>query len=121
MLQGISPLLSPELLFVLHSMGHGDEIILADANFPGITMNNNCLRTDGVQVASLLGAMLPLFPLDTFVEDPVHIMQAVEGDSADPTIQQRYRKVIDTYYKDCPSIVHIECFAFYERTKQHML
>ena len=70
MLQGISPLLSPELLFVLHSMGHGDEIVLADANFPGVTMNTTCLRADGVQIAPLLHALLPLFPLDTFCGSP---------------------------------------------------
>ncbi len=118
MLQGISPLLSPELLFVLHSMGHGDEIVLADANFPGVTMNTTCLRADGVQIAPLLHALLPLFPLDTFVEAPVHMMQAVQGDSADPAIEQRYRQAIDEYYNDCPPIAFIERFDFYDRAKQ---
>lgn len=64
MLKGISPLLSPDLLNVLCRMGHGDEIVLADAHFPGETFNARVLRADGIKIADLLAAILPLFELD---------------------------------------------------------
>ena len=80
MLKGISPLISPELLKVLASMGHGDEIVLADAHFPGHTMNTQVLRADGLKIPDLLAAILPLFELDQYVPHPLAMMAAVEGD-----------------------------------------
>jgi L-fucose mutarotase len=117
MLVGISPLLSPELLAVLYRMGHGDEIVLADAHFPGESCNDRVLRADGLRIPDLLDAILPLFALDTYVEDPVVMMAAVPGDTLDPAVEVSYRKVIDKHWPDTPPIARIERFAFYERAK----
>ncbi len=117
MLIGISPLLSPELLAVLSRMGHGDEIILADAHFPGESFNNNVLRADGVHIPDLLDAILPLFALDEYVETPLFMMQAVPGDELDSSVEQSYRIAIDKHWLKTPPIARIERFAFYERAK----
>ncbi len=117
MLKGISPLISPELLAVLHRMGHGDEIVLADAHFPGESCNENVLRADGLKVADLLDAILPLFVLDNYVDSPVMMMAAVAGDELDPTVEASYRQAIDKHWPNTPPIQRIERFAFYDRTK----
>lgn len=117
MLKGISPLLSPELLATLHRMGHGDEIILADAHFPGATFNPNVLRADGLEIAPLLDAILPLLELDAYVPEPLMMMAAVEGDTLDPAVEERYRAAIDRHAPGAPAIARIERFAFYERAK----
>ena len=118
MLKGISPVLSPELLAVLLEMGHGDEIVLADAHFPGETMGKRCLRADGVSVVALLEGILPLFELDNYVEAPVVMMAPKAGDVADPTVEPSYRKVIDKYSPKTPPIGKIGRFDFYDRAKQ---
>jgi L-fucose mutarotase len=117
MLVGISPLLSPELLATLCRMGHGDEIVLADAHFPGESMGRRCLRADGLQVANLLDGILPLFCLDTYVPAPLTMMAAVDGDQHDPRVEGAYRSVVDRHWPETPSIGHLERFAFYERAK----
>lgn len=117
MLVGISSVISPKLLSTLHRMGHGDEILLADAHFPGHSMGTFTIRADGISVPALLDGILPLFVLDSFVDSPVAMMQAVEGDSADPTVEQSYREVINKYYPETPTIEQVERFAFYERAK----
>ena len=117
MLKNISPLFSPELLATLYRMGHGDELVLADAHFPGDTMNKNVIRADGLKIDALLDAILPLFALDSYVDDPVVMMQVVEGDTADPTVATSYRAMIDKYAPKTPAIVEIDRFEFYERAK----
>ena len=87
MLIGISPLISPELLAVLYRMGHGDEIVLADAHFPGETYGKRVLRADGLKIPDLLDAILPLFALDTYVESPLIMMSAVSGDQLDHAVE----------------------------------
>ena len=118
MLIGISPLMSPDLLAVLYRMGHGDEIVLADAHFPGDSFNARVIRTDGLPIDALLDAVLPLFALDTYVEDPVVMMQPVPGDVLDPKVEARYRTVIDRHAPQTPPIARMERFAFYGRAKQ---
>jgi len=118
MLKGISPLLSPELLSTLYRMGHGDEIVLADAHFPGETYNDYVIRADGLRIPDLLDAILPLFVLDTYVESPVFMMQAVSGDTLDPAVEKAYREVIDRHWPDTPPIKRVERFAFYEQAKK---
>ncbi len=86
MLKGIHPAISPELLKVLAEMGHGDEIILADAHFPAHSFNDQVLRADGLKITTLLDAILPLFELDSY-DAPLIMMQAVEGDLLDPTVE----------------------------------
>lgn len=117
MLIGISPLLSPELLATLYRMGHGDEIVLADAHFPGESVNNTVLRADGLKVADLLHAILPLFALDEYVKSPVFMMDAVPGDTLDPTVEIAYRAAIDKHWAQTPPIARVERFAFYEQAK----
>ena len=118
MLKGISPLVSPELLSVLCRMGHGDEIVLADAHFPGETVGKRVLRADGLKIPELLDAILPLLELDSYVDSPVIMMAAVEGDNLDPAVEASYRKVIDKHAPKTPAITQLERFAFYERTKE---
>ncbi len=118
MLIGISPLISPELLSTLCRMGHGDEIILADAHFPGETHARRLVRADGLQIAPLLDAILPLFALDGHVGNPLIMMAAVSGDQLDPVVETSYRKSIDKHWPKTPAIQHIERFAFYERSKE---
>ena len=115
MLKGISPLFSPELLSTLYRMGHGDEIVLADAHFPGHSTNELVIRADGLQIEDLLEAILPLFALDGYVDDPVAMMACVPGDEPDATVEAGYRVVIDKYAPDTPAIAFVERFSFYER------
>lgn len=118
MLKGISPLLLPELLKVLAEMGHGDEIVIGDGNFPAASMGARCIRCDGHKVPELLDAILQLFPLDTFVEKPVTLMQVVPGTAADdPPIWGKFREITE---KHAPGtkIGFIERFAFYDRSRK---
>jgi L-fucose mutarotase len=118
MLIGISPLIGPDLLALLHRMGHGDEIVLADAHFPGESVGQRLLRADGLRIAPLLDAILPLLALDTYVEHPVIMMAVVPGDALDPTVEAGYRAVIDKYWPETQPIQRLERFAFYERARQ---
>ncbi len=117
MLKGISKYLSPELLFYLYKMGHGDELVLADAFYPGDTMNKLVIRADGIGIADLLDGILPLITLDSFVSKPVLMMAVVAGDTPDPAVEASYREVIDKYYPDTPPIAKLERFEFYERSR----
>ena len=117
MLKGISPIISPDLLSVLARMGHGDEIILADAHFPGETFNQHVLRADGLKIPELLEAILPLFELDSYVDFPLVMMAAVEGDTLDPVVEESYLKSIHKSNADITDIERIDRFAFYERAK----
>lgn len=116
MLKGISPILSPELLMSLAEMGHGDEIVLADAHFPGHSINPNTLRADGVSVAQLLDAIIPLFELDTYA-DPLIMMAAVEGDELDPGVEKDYLAAIRAHASEAPDPKRIDRFDFYDRAK----
>ena len=118
MLIGISPLISPDLLAILHRMGHGDEIVLADAHFPGETCGKRLLRADGLKIPDLLDAILPLFVLDTYVESPLIMMDAVAGDQLDTAVETSYRQAIDKHWPGTPPIQRIDRFDFYERAKQ---
>ena len=117
MLKGISPLISPELLTTLHQMGHGDEIVLADAHFPGHSNHDRVVRADGLLINDLLNAILPLFELDTFIETPTLMMAPVKGDSADPQVKTGYESIIQLYAPGSPPVTEVERFDFYERAK----
>ncbi|MDP0498839.1 MAG: L-fucose mutarotase [Verrucomicrobiota bacterium JB022] len=118
MLKGISPLLSPELLAVLCQMGHGDEIVLADAHFPGHTVGQRVLRADGLRIADLLDGILPLFELDAYVDAPLVMMAAVEGDALDPKVEEAYLQPVRKHAPQAPAITRIDRFAFYDRTEK---
>jgi len=93
MLKGISPVISPDLLKVLAEMGHGDEILFADAHFPGRTNARELVRADGIPVDRLLEAVIPLFELDSYAT-PVIMTAPVPGDSLDPSVEARVRKAL---------------------------
>jgi L-fucose mutarotase len=116
MLKGIHPAISPELLKILAEMGHGDEIILADAHFPGHTMNKVVLRADGLGVPTLLDAILPLFELDSYA-DPLIMMAAVKGDQLDPKVEEQYMAAVKRHVPGAKPPVRIDRFAFYDRAK----
>jgi L-fucose mutarotase len=118
MLRGISPLISPELLFALARMGHGDELVLADAHFPGHSLGPLAIRADGLRVADLLDAILPLFVLDDFVATPLAMMAPVPGDAADPRVWATYRAAIERHAPKTPAPEQMERQAFYERAKR---
>jgi L-fucose mutarotase len=117
MLRGISPLLSPDLLAGLCRMGHGDEIVLADAHFPGETFNNRVIRADGLKIPALIEAILPLFVLDTYVPDPIVMMAPVAGDRLDENVLKAYRAAIERHDPAAPPTAFIDRFKFYERAK----
>ena len=117
MLKGIHPAIGPKLLKVLAEMGHGDEIILADAHFPGNSVNDTLIRADGVKITTLLNGILPLFELDSY-DNPLIMMQAVDGDSLDPSVESSYRAEIGKYVSDEPEIIRIGRFEFYGRAEK---
>ncbi|MBQ7784038.1 MAG: L-fucose mutarotase [Oscillospiraceae bacterium] len=117
MLKNIPKILSPELLKTLMEMGHGDEIVIADGNFPAETIGQRVIRCDGHGVCELLDAIMKLFPLDTYTEKPVMLMEVVKGDPVVPTIWDKYKDIINTYEPENCKIEMIERFAFYERAK----
>ena len=117
MLIGVSPLVNPDLLSNLYRMGHGDEIVLANAHFPGESLNKNIIRADGLKIPDLLDAILPLIPPDTYVNCPLVMMAAVPGDSLDPKVEKSYMDKIRNHWSAHNKIEHIERFAFYERAK----
>jgi len=117
MLKGISPLLSPELLGVLCRMGHGDELVLADAHFPGEKYNDYVIRADGLVIADLLDAILPLCVLDDYVEDSLVMMAAEPRDTLDPAVEKAYRVPIDKHCPGAPAVTRIGRFDFYDRAK----
>lgn len=118
MLKGISPLLGPELLATLCRMGHGDEIVFADAHFPGESLAVPVIRADGLRIAPLLDAVLPLLELDRYVEAPVVMMAAAPGDRLDPGVEAAYRQALDRHAPGTPPVTRLERFAFYERARK---
>lgn len=122
MLKGISPRLSPDMLSALYRMGHGDEVVIGDGHFPAEAFASHCVvRADGLTVAQLLEAILPLFELDAYVEAPMVTMEAVPGDSLDPRIEAAYREIADRNGYAKAKLDRLERFAFYDRAKQAFL
>jgi len=99
-------------------MGHGDEITLADAHFPGESLGPPVVRADGLGIADLLNAILPLMMLDQYDDQPLLMMDAVPGDVLDPTVETSYRAAVDKHQPSAPAIARLERFAFYDRAKE---
>jgi L-fucose mutarotase len=118
MLKGISPLVDAGLLSVLDRMGHGDEIVFADAHFPAYSLNQTVLKACGIKAPDLLDAVLPLLELDTYVDDPVVMVAPVPGDSVDPEVAGDLRTVLTKHAPHIPAIAFMERFAFYERASR---
>ncbi len=117
MLKGIPSILSPELLKILMEMGHGDEIVIGDGNFPAASNAKRLVRADGHGVPELLTAILQLLPLDIYVEKPVTLMEVTAGDDYDPVIWKEYQEIVSKYDKEQTDFEYVERFAFYERAK----
>lgn len=120
MLKGIPKILSPQLLKVLCEMGHSDRIVIADGNFPVESMGKNAVvvRCDGHGVPELLDAILQVFPLDTYVEHPVALMEVMPGDPVETPIWDEYKQIITKYdERGAQCVGNIERFAFYEEAK----
>lgn len=117
MLKGVSPLISPELLKILSEMGHGDEIVLADAHFPAMSMGVPVVRADGIAIPELLKGILDLIPLDQY--DPNHfgLMAVCEGDPIVPTIWDEYAAILKEKEPET-EITFIERFPYYDRAKK---
>lgn len=118
MLKLIPSILSPDLLKILMEMGHGDEIVIADGNFPSASVAQQLVRLDGHGIPEILEAILKLFPLDTYVEKPVGLMAVMPGDPYKPIIWNKYRKILETEKEVFKDFEYIERFAFYERAKK---
>ena len=118
MLKGISSIISPDLLKILMEMGHGDELVIGDGNFPGASLAKNLIRLDGHNVPEVLDAILRLYPLDPYVEAPVALMEVVPGDTVETPIWDEYQKLCDKHEGKAVKIEHVERFAFYERAKK---
>lgn len=116
MLKTISPLISPELLKTLAEMGHGDEIIFADAHFPGHSIGPKVIRADGLRISDLLAAVIPLFELDSYA-DPLVMMAPVEGDTLDTAVESRYRRALFAEESGV-AICRIGRFEFYARAEK---
>ena len=118
MLKGIPPILSPQLLKVLMEMGHSDEIVLADGNFPAETMGKDAIviRCDGHGVPEILDAILELMPLDQYVEKPVALMAT--GNDPRPVTWDQYLAILEDREPDNHQVEEMERFAFYERAKK---
>lgn len=118
MLIGIPQLLSPELVKVLMEMGHSDEIVLADGNFPAASHAQRLIRCDGHPIPELLDAILQLFPLDAYVPRPVALMQVTAGDPVETPVWEQYRRIIARRSGIAEPFDEVERFAFYERAKR---
>ncbi len=118
MLKHIPRILSPELLKILMEMGHGDELVIADGNFPAASIAQRLLRADGHGVPQVLEAVLKVFPLDIYVPKPVALMQVVPGDKVETPIWEDYRKIIKASGEKFTDFENVERFAFYERAKK---
>ncbi len=120
MLKGIPRILSPELLKVLCEMGHTDELTIGDGNFPGHTYGKKVIRMDGHGIPEILDAILKVFPLDTYVEHPVTLMDVVAGDPVKTPIWEEYQEIVSKYDargKDC--FEKIDKWKFYEKTRDN--
>ncbi len=120
MLKNVPPVLSPELLKVLCEMGHGDELVIGDGNFPAESVGKNAvvIRADGHGVAEILDAVLTMIPLDKYAENPVALMKVVPGDPAKPEIWNDYKAVLARHGENPEAIAMMERFDFYERAKK---
>lgn len=118
MLKGIPNILPPELLKILMEMGHGDEIVIADGNFPAASHAQRLVRCDGHGMPLLLDAVLKLFPLDIYVKQPVALMAVVPGDTYKPDIWPAYKKIILSHDPQFGEFEMVERFAFYERARK---
>ena len=117
MLRNIDPILSPDLLHALRAMGHGDEVVVTDANFPGTSTGPTCIRADGSSASEILRAILQVMPLDSFVDDPALTMQVVGDPDAVPEAVADFQDIINEVADNPAEVQSLERFAFYDRAE----
>lgn len=117
MLKGIPPIISPDLMKTLMEMGHGDEIVFADGNFPAAANAKRLIRCDGHNIKELLAAVMPFFPLDAWVERSAAVMASDAGADR-PAVWNVYQEIIKQHEQGFPGFEYVERFAFYERARQ---
>ncbi len=119
MLIGIDPLLGPDLLAHLRSMGHGDDLVIADANFPSASVAKRLVRAEGTSAPQMLAAVLSVLPLDTFTDAAVCVMEVVDSAGGFAPITDEFRGIVAARAgQRFSNIVGLERFTFYERARQ---
>ncbi len=121
MLKGIDPLLSAEVLGPLAAMGHGDELALVDRNYPAAATARRLVRWDGVDTLRAAKALLSVFPLDTFIAEPVARMQVVDDPDSVPDVQAEFLAYVSKVEQRQPGVARLDRFAFYERSRHAFL
>ncbi len=117
MLKGIDPLLNADLLHLLRAMGHGDDVVIVDCNFPAAAMGRRVVRLDGVDAPRAAKAILSVLPLDDFVDKPAAVMQVVGDAKAVPPVCREFQDAVDAAADRHWELDRIERFAFYERAR----
>lgn len=117
MLKNIPTLLSPELLKILSEMGHGDEIVIADGNFPAASMGRRLVTVPGIKATDMLHAVLTVLPLDQYDDNNFALMEVCEGDTVVPVIWDEYKDILYKHEKK-ETIHYMERFEYYERAKK---
>lgn len=118
MLKGVPPLISPELMYTMMKMGHGDELVLGDGNFPADSNAQRVVRCDGLSVPAVLEAVLAFLPIDTFVDKPAAVMQPVDPGAPEPPIWKDFRRLLEMTEGRRVELELIDRFAFYERSRR---
>ena len=118
MLKGIPDVISPELMHVLMRMGHGDEIVVADGNYPAHTYSQRTIRADGQDACTILKAIIQFFPLDTHCKDNAVIMEVAEPDAPKPKIWNEFEKILSDAEKKKVQLTRLERFDFYNRARE---
>ncbi|GAA3877038.1 RbsD/FucU family protein [Celeribacter arenosi] len=114
MLHNIPPILPPDLLHALAAMGHGDDVVIADANFPAQSMGQRVVRCDGMSATDILEAVLTLLPLDTFVDDAARVMAVVGQPGSIPDVVNEFQTIIDNTADNPAKIATVDRFDFYD-------
>jgi L-fucose mutarotase len=117
MLRNIPPILSPDVLWTLRAMGHGDELVIADANFPATALGARCHRLDGISATDVLDAVLRVLPLDSFVPNPALVMEVVDDPDAVPPIVAAFQDITTATADNPVTLDKLERFAFYDRAR----
>ncbi|MDO6732255.1 RbsD/FucU domain-containing protein [Marinovum sp. 2_MG-2023] len=118
MLRGLDPILSPDLIYALRAMGHGDTITIADANFPAESSGPEVVRLDGISATDVLRAVMSVMPLDTYVDAPAHVMQVVDAPDTIPEVVKEFQQIINDVADAPAQIKGLERFDFYDNARE---
>jgi len=117
MLKGVPTTISPELMQVMMSMGHGDEIVIADGNFPADSHADRLVRCDGLSGLQVIEGILKFLPIDTFVDDVAVVMQPVDANTPEPPIWEGFRRALERAESRKIPLTPIDRFDFYDRAR----